>query len=94
MIQKFNNKNYVKLSDHIGKFPSVIITPLDSKLVVGGADERRRFVDKTLSQIDNNYLVNLISYNKILRQRNTLLKKFIILKMSDGNFTLKKVSVF
>ena len=84
---KFNNKNYIKLSDHIGKFPSVIITPLDSKLVLGGADERRRFVDKTLSQIDNNYLVNLISYNKILRQRNTLLKKFVINQINNDLLT-------
>jgi len=71
---KFNNKKYKKLSEHIGKIPVVIITPLDSGIILGGGDERRRFVDKILSQLDNNYLYNLIAYNRTLKQRNALLK--------------------
>jgi len=71
---KFNGKKYSKLSHHIGKIPLVIITPFDANIILGGSEERRRFFDKLLSQLDNNYLLNLISYNRILRQRNTLLK--------------------
>jgi len=73
---KFNNKRYAKLSEHIGKIPLVIITPLDSSIILGGGEERRRFVDKLLSQLDKSYLFNLIAYNKILKQRNALLKNF------------------
>lgn len=71
---KFNNKKYTKLSEHIGKVPVVIITPLDSGIILGGGEERRRFIDKILSQLDHNYLLSLISYNRILKQRNTFLK--------------------
>ncbi|MBL31967.1 MAG: DNA replication and repair protein RecF [Flavobacteriales bacterium] len=71
---KFNDKKYDKLSEHIGKIPLVIITPLDSNLILGGGDERRRFINKLLSQLDKEYLFHLMSYNKILKHRNTLLK--------------------
>ena len=71
---KFNEKKYDKLSDHIGKIPVVIITPLDSGIILGGGDERRKFVNKLLCQLDREYLTNLIAYNKIIKQRNALLK--------------------
>ena len=70
----FNNKKYSKLSNHIGKIPLIIITPLDSNIILGGGEDRRRFFDKFLSQYDSTYINNLISYNKALRQRNNLLK--------------------
>lgn len=72
---RLNSKKYDKLSDHIGKIPLVIITPLDANIILGGGDERRRFIDKLLSQLDSNYLYNLMSYNKVLQQRNALLKE-------------------
>ncbi|MAZ57827.1 MAG: DNA replication and repair protein RecF [Flavobacteriales bacterium] len=72
---KYNSKKYDKLSDHIGKIPLVIITPLDSNIILGGGDERRKFIDRLLSQLDNTYLYNLMSYNKVLQQRNALLKE-------------------
>ena len=71
---KFNDKKYEKLSDHIGKIPLVIITPLDSSIVLGGGDERRKFINKLLSQLDQEYLNSLIAYNRTLKQRNSLLK--------------------
>ncbi|MAZ56019.1 MAG: DNA replication and repair protein RecF [Flavobacteriales bacterium] len=71
---KFNEKKYDKLSDHIGKIPVVIITPLDSGIILGGGDERRKFVNKLLCQLDRQYLTNLIAYNKTIKQRNALLK--------------------
>ena len=65
-----------KMSDHIGKFPIVFIQPDDTELVKEGSDVRRRFVDIMISQIDVTYLQKLISYNKVLKQRNSLLKHF------------------
>lgn len=69
-----NDEPYEKFSLHIGKFPCVIITPDDSQIITEGSEERRRFIDALLSQIDAAYLQNLIEYNKILQQRNSFLK--------------------
>ena len=75
-IFKLNDKKYNRLSEHIGKIPLVIITPLDSNLILGGAEIRRKFFDILISQIDSSYLHNLVSYNKLIKQRNSLLKQF------------------
>ena len=71
---KRNKKDYPRLADHIGQFPLVMISPSDSEIITEGSEERRKFVDNVISQTDNRYLDTLISYNKILLQRNTLLK--------------------
>lgn len=71
---KRNKKEYTRLSDHIGFLPLVMVSPADSELIVGGSDERRRFMDVVISQYDKEYLDALIRYNKALVQRNTLLK--------------------
>ncbi|GAB6011385.1 DNA replication/repair protein RecF [Viscerimonas tarda] len=71
---KRNKKEYEKLSDHIGFLPLVLVSPSDSELILGGSDERRRFLDLVLSQFDRSYLHSLIKYNKALQQRNALLK--------------------
>ena len=71
-----NEIAYTKLSEHIGKFPAVMIAPDDIELITGGSEERRRFIDTVLSQMDAAYLQQLITYNKVLLQRNSLLKRF------------------
>lgn len=71
-----NNVAYNKFSEHIGKFPCVMIAPDDVELIVGGSEERRRYIDTICSQIDAEYLQQLIIYTKVLQQRNSLLKKF------------------
>ena len=71
-----NEIPYTKFSQHIGKFPAVMIAPDDIELITGNSDERRRFIDTVLSQVDSEYLHQLIQYNKILQQRNSLLKRF------------------
>lgn len=73
-IFKRNKKEYSRLSDHIGFIPLVMVSPADSELILGGSDERRRFMDQVISQYDKEYLDALIRYNKALLQRNTLLK--------------------
>ena len=71
---KRNKKEYSKLSDHIGLIPLVMVSPADSELILGGSEERRRFMDVVISQYDREYLTALIRYNKAMAQRNTLLK--------------------
>jgi DNA replication and repair protein RecF len=72
---KKNKKDYQRLADHIGQFPLVMISPSDTNIVTEGSEERRKFMDNVISQTDNHYLDILIQYNKILLQRNTLLKQ-------------------
>jgi DNA replication and repair protein RecF len=65
---------YQRFSEHIGKFPCVMIAPDDVSLITEGSEERRKFIDTLLSQLQHDYLEQLISYNKILQQRNSFLK--------------------
>ncbi len=69
-----NDEIYTKFSQHIGRYPCVVIAPDDAVLITGASEERRAFLDSLLSQIDAAYLKNLIQYNKVLQQRNSLLK--------------------
>ncbi len=103
-----NGVAYTKLSEHIGKFPAVMIAPDDIALITGGSEERRRFMDMVLSQMDAIYLQQLVIYNKVLQQRNSLLKMFAeqgktnwpLLEVLDeqliapGNFIFEKRMVF
>ncbi len=73
---KRNKKEYDRLIDHVGLFPSVIIAPTDADIINGGSELRRKFLDGVISQLDRDYLENLIQYNKALLQRNALLKYF------------------
>ena len=67
---------YDKLSEHIGRFPAVLISPDDTDLIRERSESRRRFFDSIISQINRAYLDDLIRYNHVLRQRNSLLKQF------------------
>ena len=71
---KRNKKEYSRLADHIGFIPLVMVSPADQELILGGSEERRRFMDVVISQFDKAYLEALIRYNKALAQRNVLLK--------------------
>ena len=71
-----NSEDYKRLSHHIGQFPVVMIAPDDVELVTGNSDVRRRYMDMLLCQLDHQYLQSLIDYNKVLQQRNSLLKAF------------------
>ncbi|MFN0015077.1 MAG: DNA replication/repair protein RecF [Saprospiraceae bacterium] len=71
-----NGSPYPRLIDYVGRFPVVMIAPDDIALVQDGSEERRRFLDATLSQISSEYLQNLLTYNALLKQRNALLKMF------------------
>ena len=70
-----DKKDYQRLIDHIGLIPLVMISPSDQQLIDEGSDERRRFMDVVISQIDRKYLDALTRYNALLKQRNALLKQ-------------------
>ncbi len=77
-VIKRNGKAYEKFSEHIGFLPLVIISPADRDLIIEGSSTRRKFIDSVISQSDKSYLSNLINYNKVLAQRNALLKYFAL----------------
>ncbi len=71
---KRNKKEYKRLSEHIGLIPIVMVSPSDTYLVEGNSEERRRLMDVVISQLDHSYIDALNRYNKVLQQRNALLK--------------------
>lgn len=73
IIEK-NKKAIDKIADHIGQFPVVIIAPRDKNALLESSKERRKLMDRALSQTDKSYLQSLMEYNKLLKQRNALLK--------------------
>lgn len=75
-VFKVNGAEYEKLSQHIGKFPVVMIAPNDDELIRESNEVRRKFFDSIISQYDAEYLNKLIQYNHHLKQRNALLKQF------------------
>jgi len=81
---KRNKKEYEKLADHIGEFPVVVISPYDSNLISEGSEVRRKFIDSIISQYDKKYLATLMKYNKVLQQRNALLKRFQELRIFEA----------
>jgi DNA replication and repair protein RecF len=83
-VLKRNGKSYEKFSEHIGQLPLVIISPADRDLVTEGSDTRRKFIDGVISQQNKNYLKDLLSYNKVLSQRNALLKYFAANRTFDA----------
>lgn len=73
-ILKRNGKEYERLADHVGLVPVVIVSPADSMLISDAADERRRYLNAFISQIDRSYLTSVMRYNAVLAERNKLLK--------------------
>lgn len=72
---KRNKKAYTKLSEHIGLLPLILVSPNDHELILGGSDERRKFMDIVISQYNPSYINLLMRHNAALQQRNTLLKQ-------------------
>lgn len=72
---KIDGKEPEKLSDLIGKVPLVMVLPDDTLMIKEGSEARRKFFDGALSQVDKTYLESLLRYNKLLKQRNSLLKQ-------------------
>lgn len=69
-----DDKPYGRVSEHIGVLPIVMVSPADTSMVSESGEERRRFVNSVLSQMDAEYLTAVVQYNRLLLQRNKLLK--------------------
>jgi DNA replication and repair protein RecF len=82
-VLKKNGKEYRKISDHVGKYPVVMISPADIALISEGSEERRKFMNKIISQYNPLYLDSVLKYNKALQNRNRLLKEFRIKGVFD-----------
>ena len=84
-VFKTDDSEYAKLSDHLGRFPVVMISPYDRNLITDGSEARRKFMDSVISQTNKGYLKALLSYNRSLSQRNALLKYFAANRTFDGS---------
>ena len=82
-VIKRNGKVYEKLADHIGLIPTVMISPADRDLIAEGSNVRRKFIDGVIGQTNPQFLHDLLAYNKILSQRNALLKYFALNRVFD-----------
>lgn len=95
---KRNSKTYKRISEHIGLYPIVMVSPSDTSLVNGSADDRRKFLNAILSQTDKEYLRQIQSYNQLLVQRNKLLKmptvSFDLLETIDERMSVYAQYVF
>ena len=89
-LSRVNKKEYEKLSEHIGLFPTVIISPYDKDLISEGSELRRKWMDGIISQSDREYLSDIQRYNKILLQRNALLKHMY----ENGFFERESIDVW
>ncbi len=69
-----DDKPYGKVSEHVGVLPIVMVSPSDISMVSESGEERRRFANAVLSQMDREYMVSLQQYNRLLLQRNRMLK--------------------
>jgi DNA replication and repair protein RecF len=85
-----NKKEYDRISDHVGLIPLVIISPSDKDLITEGSELRRKFVDGVISQTNKTYLDNLLQYNRLLAQRNSLLKYFA----ANRTFDVEQLSIY
>jgi len=94
-----DGKKYTRFSDHIGLLPLIFISPSDISLINGGGSERRRFIDTYISLYNKQYLQDLVSYNKILAQRNSLLKQvskidYTYLSIIDESLIKHGISIY
>lgn len=84
-VFKKNSKEYDKLADHIGTIPLVMISPADTDLIHEGSEVRRKFIDGIISQFDREYLNSLQHYQRVLKQRNAVLKHFYESRKFDAD---------
>lgn len=79
-----NSVKLDKISEHIGSYPVVMIAPIDIQLLLEGSEARRLFINNCIVQYSKEYLTNLLIYNRLLKQRNALLKQFAERRYYDG----------
>jgi DNA replication and repair protein RecF len=80
---RINGVEKRKMSDFVGHLNVVLFAPEDLQLIKGGPQQRRRFLDVEIGQVSPQYLYNLTQYQKVLLQRNNLLKDIAKKQSSD-----------
>ena len=80
---KKNDKEYNRISDHIGNFPLVMISPYDSEIINESGEERRKYINMLLGQIDRSYLHDLMRYNQLIQHRNSILKNMSSISQNE-----------
>lgn len=80
---------YRRKSDFASIIPSVIFSPDDLRLIKAGPSNRRDFLDDILEKLQNKYAAQRLHYQKILNQRNSLLKSMISPEQANGNSTME-----
>ncbi|MDR1341646.1 MAG: DNA replication and repair protein RecF [Prevotellaceae bacterium] len=98
-VFKRNATAYERLADHVGMLPLVMISPADSALISESGDERRRYLNSVIAQLDRSYLDALARYGKALQQRNKMLKEaqafsFEVLNIVDSQLSACAAEVF
>lgn len=83
------DRRKVRLMDLLGNLRVVLFLPEDIQLITGAPSQRRRYLDMTLCQVDPVYCRHLSEYNKLLEQRNALLRQ-----IADGAGSLEVLPVF
>ena len=89
-VLKHNGKAYERIADLLGKYPMVLISPADRDLITEGSETRRKFLDSVIAQTDREYVELLLRYNRLLLQRNTLLKQMA----ETGITTTETLSIY
>ena len=86
----FNGKRIEKISEYIGKYPVMVIQPIDDYKLLEGSAARRKILDQAVGQMNGKYLQALIRYNKLIKQRNALLKKM----RSENRLDTSQLSIY
>ena len=74
----YNNEQIKRFSSFFGKIPLVILSPLDSRLTAGSPNDKRKNFDILISQSSGLYFDALKNYNRIILQKNSLLKENLL----------------
>ncbi|MDR0415164.1 MAG: DNA replication and repair protein RecF [Prevotellaceae bacterium] len=98
-VFKRNANAYERLADHIGMLPLVMISPADSALISESGEERRRYLNSIIAQLDRSYLSAVARYGKALQQRNKMLKDAQafsgeVLEIVDGQLSACAAEIF
>lgn len=90
----YGNEKISRLNEFIGSFPLVVLSPYDLKLTSGTPQDRRRNFDLLISQVSKVYLSDLRDYNKIIKQKNSLLRENVLTRRYQPGEVREMVSVW
>lgn len=84
-----DNDRIHKMSDYVSKINIILFNPLDTKVISDSPNSRRKLINIEISQVNNEYLLLLNNYNKVLKQRNAYLKQHYL----NGNASTEYLDI-